>query len=69
MRVRIRGIYATALTYLFLKNGFEIVQQTPQIAERFFMDIIRSPADVTVKDGIDKGEIVSVGEDIYNFMR
>lgn len=69
MRVRIRGIYTTALTYLFLKSGYTIVQQTPQIVERFGIDTISEPADVTVKDGVDRGEIVSIGEDIYNFLR
>jgi RNA-binding protein AU-1 len=69
MRVRIRGIYTTALTYLFLKSGYTIVQQTPQIVERFGIDTINEPADVTIKDGVDKGEIVSIGEDIYNFLR
>jgi hypothetical protein len=69
MNIRIRGIYATALTYLFIKDGFKVVQQTPQIAERFGMTPVVEPADVTVKDGEDKGEIVSIGADIYSFMR
>ena len=69
MKVRIRGIYATALTKLFLDHGFEVVQQTPQIAERFNFEIKEEPADVTVKDGNDKGEIVSIGQDLYNFFR
>ncbi|WP_221287565.1 DUF402 domain-containing protein [Stygiolobus caldivivus] len=69
MKVRIRGIYATALTYLFLKSGYTIVQQTPQIVERFGIEASNEPADITVKDGIDKGEIVSIGGDIYEFLR
>lgn len=69
MKVRIRGIYATALTKLFLDYGFEVVQQTPQISLRFSTDIKREPADVTVKDGNDKGEIISIGQDIYYYLR
>ncbi|BFI74708.1 DUF402 domain-containing protein [Sulfurisphaera ohwakuensis] len=69
MKVRIRGIYATALTKLFLDNGFEIVQATPQISERFSLPIKDEPSDVTVKDGNDKGELISIGEDIYSFLR
>ncbi|BFH73886.1 DUF402 domain-containing protein [Sulfurisphaera javensis] len=69
MKVRIRGIYATALTKLFLDNGFEIVQSTPQISERFSLEIKLEPADVTVKDGNDKGEIISIGKDLYSFFR
>ena len=69
MRVRIRGIYATALTYLFLKSGYKIVQPTPQIIERFGLEVANEPADVTVKDGIDRGEIVSIGQDTYEFLR
>ena len=69
MKVRIRGIYATALTKLFLDHGFEVVQQTPQIALRFNSEIREEPADVTVKDGNDKGEIISIGQDLYSFFR
>ena len=69
MKVRVRGIYATALTKLFLDHGFEVVQQTPQIALRFNSEIREEPADVTVKDGNDKGEIISVGQDLYDFFR
>jgi hypothetical protein len=62
MKIRIRGIYATALTYMLSKN-FEIVQQSPQIAERFMQEIIREPADITFKDGEDKGSLIIIGGD------
>jgi len=35
LRARVRGIYATALTKLLMEGGFEVVQQSPVIAERF----------------------------------
>lgn len=70
MRVRIRGIYATALTYVLSKN-FKIVQQSPQIAERFGQEIVREPADVTFKDGEDKGSLIIIGgsDDFENYLK
>lgn len=61
-RVRIRGIYATALTKLLLDEGFQIVQPSRIIAERFKLPQLTLPADVTVKDSDrDPSELVVVG--------
>jgi hypothetical protein len=70
MKIRIRGIYATALTYMLSKN-FEIVQQSPQIAERFMQEIIREPADITFKDGEDKGSLIVSGsaDNFENYLK
>lgn len=70
MKIRIRGIYATALTYILSKN-FEIVQQSPQIAERFMQEIIREPADITFKDGEDKGSLIVIGsaDNFENYLK
>jgi len=50
VRVRVRGIYATALTKLLLDRGFLIVQASNVIATRFSIPQLKTPADVTVKD-------------------
>ncbi|MDT7861283.1 MAG: DUF402 domain-containing protein [Saccharolobus sp.] len=65
-RVRIRGIYSTALTAIFSSLSYTIVQQSTQIAERFMQDIKNEPAEITIKDAEDKGRIIIMGEDIYN---
>lgn len=35
IRVRVRGVYSTALTRFFLSQGFEITQPSPKVCERF----------------------------------
>jgi len=35
IRVRVRGVYSTALTKFFLSQGFEITQPSPKVSERF----------------------------------
>jgi Ribonuclease G/E len=60
-RVRVRGIYATAITRLLLEGGFHIVQASDQIAERFSLPQLTLPADVTVKSGSDPSELLVVG--------
>lgn len=64
-RIRIRGIYSTALTKLFLDNGFDIVQPSLEIAERFSLNPERylSP-QIDVVDRYDKQGINA--EVLYN---
>lgn len=73
MNIRIRGIYSTALTYILSQMNFNIVQQSLQIIERFKMSYKPVPADVTIKDSNQKGNIIilghKVGLDMYRVIR
>ncbi|ABO09455.1 DUF402 domain-containing protein [Pyrobaculum calidifontis] len=62
MKVRIRGIFATALTKLALDWGFSIVQPTGKIVERFDLPVDNSPPDVTVIDHESKSGVVVLGK-------
>lgn len=61
VRVRVRGIYATALTKMFLDKGFLIVQASNIIASRFAIPQLKAPADVTVKDTDDRNRLLVIG--------
>ncbi|OYT52433.1 hypothetical protein B6U66_01915 [Candidatus Bathyarchaeota archaeon ex4484_135] len=60
-KVRVRGIYSTALTRLFLDKGFTIVQPSLVIAERFQMAPVEEEPDVIISDREDKQGILAVG--------
>jgi len=60
-KVRIRGIYATALTKLLMERGHEIVQPSEKIARRFNLVVDNSPSNVTVKDSDDGDGVVVTG--------
>jgi len=61
--IRIRGIYATALTALFLDAGFDITQPTPPIVSRFKLTKpLLAPPDATVKDRDDKKGVTIIGD-------
>jgi len=53
VKVRLRGVYATALTRLLLDEGFEIVQLSPEAQQRFSLGEKPYPYDVTVHDRPD----------------
>lgn len=53
-RVRVRGIYSTALTKLFLDENYEIVQPSHMIEERFDLTSSLKPYDVDIYDRVDK---------------
>ncbi len=61
-RVRVRGIYATALTELMLAAGFQVVQASQVIASRLGIPQLELPADVTLKHSDNEpSELVVVG--------
>jgi hypothetical protein len=49
-RVRVRGIYATALTVLLLEQGFRIVDASRVIQTRFGIPGLEDPEDVCIVD-------------------
>ncbi len=60
IRVRVRGIYATALTKILLDEGYQIVQASALISSRFNIPQIPVAADVTVKSVEDEPSRVLV---------
>lgn len=73
VKVRLRGIYATALT-LLLSERFEIVDPSEVIQKRLGLPPSPGPAEVNVFDRPDRHGIVVEGlrsevEEIVNFLR
>ncbi|ADC64569.1 protein of unknown function DUF402 [Ferroglobus placidus DSM 10642] len=62
MRVRVRGIYSTAITKILLEEGLEVSHSSKKIRERFNLPENREPPTVTVKDTEQKHGVVIVGE-------
>ncbi|MCW1301009.1 MAG: DUF402 domain-containing protein [Candidatus Nanoarchaeia archaeon] len=62
MKVRIRGIYSTALTQLLLEHNFEIVDQSPIANERFKLENEEKGADILIYDKEDLNGITIHGE-------
>ncbi len=60
--VRIRGIYSTALTKLFLDKGFGISQPSNKIVERFGLEKTYDDFDVDIYDKKDRHGVVLVGD-------
>lgn len=59
--MKIRGIYSTALTSLFLENGFTLTQCSEVIKERFNIQFSDGEQDVFIEDGSDKKNIFLYG--------
>lgn len=53
MKVKIRGIYATALTKLLRDRNFEIVDPSDQISDRFDLEEVGGGADILIYDKED----------------
>lgn len=52
--IRVRGIYATALTRLFEEGGHEVVQASGPIEERFENEFENGPADIACETSRDR---------------
>ncbi|MFB6192190.1 MAG: DUF402 domain-containing protein [Haloarculaceae archaeon] len=61
-RVRVRGIYATALTRSLGEAGHEVVQASPPIRERFDDEFPADPASVTVETTRDRQGVTVAGD-------
>jgi hypothetical protein len=53
MKAKIRGIYSTAITKMLLENGFEIVQPSLTIKNRFGLSNNSALPDIKIKDRYD----------------
>jgi Ribonuclease G/E len=54
MRVRVRGIYATALTHLFREADHVVVQASPPIRERFEGEFAVEESDIAIETTDDR---------------
>lgn len=61
-KLKIRGIYSTALTHIFLERGFTIVSPSAAITERFALAPVTDAEEVTIYDRSDKQGVVVEGE-------
>ncbi len=68
-KARIRGIYSTALTKLLLGHGFEIVQPSCNIKDRFGIGELNEPPDLDIRERRDRQGVLASGEaeSINNF--
>ena len=60
-KARVRGVYSTALTKLLLDHGFEIVQPSLSIKERFRIEERNEPPDLDVRDRRDRQGVHALG--------
>ncbi|KPV65234.1 MAG: RNA-binding protein AU-1 [Candidatus Bathyarchaeota archaeon BA1] len=61
-KVRIRGIYSTALTKLLLDHGFDVVQPSVTIKERFGLEEREESPDLDVNDRRDLQGVRALGK-------
>lgn len=60
-KAKIRGIYATALTKLLSDHGFQIVQPSVEIGERFGIETSEETPDLTIRDRSDRQGVEVTG--------
>ncbi|SFR32193.1 DUF402 domain-containing protein [Halorubrum sodomense] len=61
-RVRVRGIYATALTARLLDAGHEVVDASPPIRRRFDAEFPKEPPDVRIATSSDRQGVGASGD-------
>ena len=61
MKTKIRGVYSTALTRLLLEKGFEIVQPSKELIERFSLEASESEAELVIHGRQDRQGVEAVG--------
>ncbi|WP_049908669.1 MULTISPECIES: DUF402 domain-containing protein [Halorubrum] len=61
-RVRVRGIYATALTARLLDAGHEVVDASPPIRRRFDAAFGTEPPDVRIETSADRQGVAASGD-------
>ncbi|MEM2934042.1 MAG: DUF402 domain-containing protein [Methanocellales archaeon] len=61
-KIKLRGIYATALTRLFLDRGLNVVQPSIAVSKRFNLEFKPLPGEVLIKERGDKQGIVITGK-------
>ena len=61
MKVKIRGIYSTALTKLFLDHDLEIVQPSDEIMERLGLEALKEVPDLSVQNRPDLQGVEATG--------
>ncbi|MEM1939045.1 MAG: DUF402 domain-containing protein [Acidilobaceae archaeon] len=60
IRVRVRGIYATAISKLLIDNGFFLADVSDVIKSRITYPMVEGPADITVKSVDDDPDTILV---------
>lgn len=61
-KARVRGVYSTALMKLLLDNGFDIVQPSITLKERFGLDECDESPDLDVNDRFDRQGVQALGK-------
>lgn len=61
-RIKVRGIYSTALTKLALDSGFEVVEPSEKIRERFPIEFANHPHNLMIQDREDLQGVEIKGE-------
>lgn len=61
-RIRVRGVYSTAITRLLLDWDYIVVDPSPKIRERFGLEFPTGPHDILICDREDLQGIELVGE-------